>query len=157
MSLDTWGLNTTRGRKGDLQPRDQHYFERKLTYLAEKHLKKDIRKVAEEFSWYSKEGQWKLVRRQQSCGLKECHWALDIERDDAVYSCLRAEALAPPQPSYRFRTPDSVGSYVAGPSSPPDLPGQTYPPPVLAPPVYIDISSDSEEEDPEELPMDNSD
>ncbi|KAG5543588.1 hypothetical protein RHGRI_016359 [Rhododendron griersonianum] len=92
--------------------------------------------------------------------MKECHWALDIERDDAVYSCLRAEALTPPsspQPSYRFRTPNSVGSYVAGPSSPPDLPGQTYPPPALAPPVYIDIFSDSEEEDPEKLPMDNSD
>ncbi|KAG5543601.1 hypothetical protein RHGRI_016372 [Rhododendron griersonianum] len=129
MSLDMWGLNTTRGRKGDLQPRDQHYFERKLTYLAEEHLKKDIRKVAEEFSWYSKEGQWKLGRGPSP----------------------------PPQSSYRFRTPDSVGSYVAGPSSPPDSPGQTYPPTALAPPVYIDISSDSEEEDPEELPMDNSD
>ncbi|KAI8547438.1 hypothetical protein RHMOL_Rhmol07G0195500 [Rhododendron molle] len=34
MSFDTWGFYTTCGRRGDLQPRDQHYFERKLTYLA---------------------------------------------------------------------------------------------------------------------------
>ncbi|KAI8547439.1 hypothetical protein RHMOL_Rhmol07G0195600 [Rhododendron molle] len=98
-----------------------------------------------------------MVRRRQSCGLKECRRALDIERDDVVYDRLRAEALVPPQPRYYFHTPESVGSYVAGPSSPPDLPRQTYPPPLPAPPVYINVSSDSEEEDPEEPPMDDLD
>ncbi|KAG5528950.1 hypothetical protein RHGRI_029567 [Rhododendron griersonianum] len=99
-----------------------------------------------------------MVRHQTKNRQKECRRALQIEHSEAEYAHLRAEALAPhPQARYRLRSPESVGSHVAGPSSPPpESLVQVFSPPALAPPVFIDISLDSKEEDLEEPPMGNS-
>lgn len=72
LSFDTWGFFTTCGCRLDIQPRDQHYFERRLEYLANESLKRDIGKVEKEFSWNTAEGKRKLVRHRMKCRLKEC-------------------------------------------------------------------------------------
>ncbi|KAH7851213.1 hypothetical protein Vadar_008674 [Vaccinium darrowii] len=111
-------------------PRDQHYFERRLKHLAKESLKRNIRKVEKEFRWYSAERKRKLVRRRTKCRLRECRRALQIEHSDAEYAMLRAEVLTLPQPPSRPRSPESVGSHVARSSAPPpDSPVQIFSPP----------------------------
>ncbi|XP_058222543.1 uncharacterized protein LOC131332372 [Rhododendron vialii] len=130
-SFDMYDRYAQRGRQ--IKPWDEREHRGRLKWQAKKSIKHDMKKVIED-SAVIEEGKQNHIRKYEE--------AYRILKDNVKYNKLREKVLAQPYVSYRQASPESVISHYFGPSAPPL--------------VYIDISisSDSEDEDPEEPPFD---
>ncbi|KAG5540502.1 hypothetical protein RHGRI_020648 [Rhododendron griersonianum] len=136
LSFDTYGRYTQRGRQGQIKAKDEREHKGRLKWQAKKSIKWDIKKIHEDSPNCPPEKLKRLVNYRIQNHILKYKEALKILANNEQYERLRAEALALPYVSYRPPSPESAGSHFSGQP---------------APPVYIDISLDSEdEEDPEE-------